>query len=420
MDMSLSDVSNAVRDAVNGLNVAQPVVQPMMYMYPQEIYMDHVIIDDGCGCYYSAPYTMDAQGVVTLSPQTDWTEVEETWQPVGAFKALGEDGWEGIFSNIFWDREVSHESPNGERFPLEGLKEFASWVNEDPSHLPVLELFHLPNVVIGQAKSIEVIGPYIYASGEWGQDAMSQAAKEYFNSDKANELDWAMSHHFKYWTSDYEDGEIRRFRSDELSVLPVKWAANVSTQFKEKQDMATRSKSLREDLVTALQSVIGLGADAASKAADEGLAQKQKMTLDKDEVVGEKASPIVVAVAPDDEDTEEDDDMVEVPEDAVVLALTNALARADASEAKQTELAAQVKQLADAVKALSEEATARKQLLPKAVAAALEARSKSAPGISTETVKADVASQQAGLTGQKDVKDDPLGWFAEKAGLPFG
>jgi len=350
---------------------------------------------------------------------------------VTAFKSVGGNRWEGIFTNIFYDRDVSPKAPKGERFVLDGIKEFVTWANEEPANMPALWFWHLPNVVLGQTDHMEVIGPFAYATGVWGESDVAQKAKAFFSSPAANEFDWGMSHGYRYWLKDYSAGDIQRFRSKELSVLPTVWAANLGTQFTEGSIMPT----LREDLVKALQSVLGMPEDDAQKTVSEGETE-QKKGLKAGEAEGQKETAAettteTTAAAPE-EDGEGDEEDVEVTDDALALALADVLVQSEQHGEAIKMIAEAVKQISADVKKLQEEvstdvkglkaeAEARKTLLPRAVAKALEDRVKSATApVDSDAVNADVDKTAAALSGAKDYKADPLGWFAEQAGVNLG
>lgn len=346
------------------------------------------------------------------------------------FKSHGEGGWEAIWSNIFYDRDVSHDAPMGERFPLSALKEFAAWANEDPANMPVLEFWHLDNMQIGQTKQIEVIGPYIWASGVWADTELGQKAKSYFSSPEAATQDWAMSHGYKYRLEDFVDGEIRQFRTRELTVLPEKWAANPLTLFTEDTSMSDAKKSLKTDIVAALASVFGKDSKEIESIIEEGASRKE---LKPGEAAGLKESDTTEAAAttPDgpgeDEDLEDADEDVE--DDALAEALVATLKQAAEQASTITALEATVKSLVEEVasmkttfgadvKALKDESKARKQLLPKALADALATREKAAAAaVPAEEVTQDMNKQGASLTGQKAFEVDPIGWFEDQAGI---
>lgn len=334
---------------------------------------------------------------------------------VGAFKSLGDAGWEGIYSNIFWDRDRTPKTPKGERFTLAGHKEFASWVNEDPAErMPELRFWHLDNMVLGKAHTLEVFGPFSYVAGSWGEDAKGQKAKEYFSGPESEETVWAMSHGYKYRLVDWNAGEFQRYRTDEVTVLPEKWAANLITAFSEGTKM-----TLKDDLKNALGELFGLEESDAEKVIAEGTSKKE---LGEGEASGQKDEE----TTPTEPAAEE-----EVTDDQMAEALGHLITLLEKSDGDKKEILDAVKQLSDrvsqletntnaAVKELRDEADARKQVLPAAVKRALEHRIKSLSEegkVTPEKVTEDMTSQGAKITGKKDFSADPISWFADQAGL---
>lgn len=370
---------------------------------------------------------------------------------VGRFKSLGDAGWEGVYTNIFWDRDIDPDNPNGQRFTFKALKDMASWANDNPDNMPELRFWHLPNVVMGKAKYLEVLGPFMYARGDWAKDPLAQQLKQYFGSKEASETEWAMSHGYKYFMPDLVSGEYLRFRDYELTVLPEVWAANEITFFAE-GDMSKKNKGLREDIVGALSKALGpkMTLEEVGQLADEGLASMKALSEEgeatgqkdaassSDDAVSETQSTTEVAEeaaaqAPATGPGDDEDDEEEVTEDTLALALADALVNTDQLTAKQVAMEASLKQLTEQVaqltqivttdvKALKEEAEARKSLYPKAIADAIAARRKGT-AVSSEKVKADVDAQSHTLTGGKagaaDPKEDKLGWFGDMAGIPM-
>ncbi len=367
---------------------------------------------------------------------------------VGRFKSLGDAGWEGLYTNIFWDRDIDPNNPNGQRFTLKSLKDMVEWVNEDPdSNMPELRFWHLPNMVMGRAKHLEVVGPFMYATGDWGEDPQAQQLKQYFGSEESSETEWAMSHGYKYLLPDLVSGEYLRFRDYELTVLPEKWAANELTFFTE-DDMAAKAKGLREEVIGALQKALGpkVSLEQVAELADQGLADMKALGTEG-EATGQKdaaeSSTEATTETQTETSTEEvttpaetppdgDDDEEDVTEDDLALALADALVNTDQLVAKQVTMEADIKALKESVaqltqivtsdvKALKEEAEARKSLYPKHIIDAINNRRKGTQ-VSRTTVESDVTKQTGALTGDKagsskDPKEDKLGWFGDLAGI---
>ena len=86
---SLMDQEMAFGEAVRE-TAPMPKPEPMMddAPYMVEVYTDYGIIRRG-ETYWKVPYTLDENDKVILSPQSEWTQVERQWQPVG--KAMAPD-----------------------------------------------------------------------------------------------------------------------------------------------------------------------------------------------------------------------------------------------------------------------------------------------------------------------------------------
>ncbi len=345
---------------------------------------------------------------------------------ISGFKSLGDAGWVGFFSNIFPDRDVLPDAPQGERFTLAAHQEYATWANSDEKNLPELWFGHLPNVKMGKATAVDVVGPFIVAVGQWGTDDVGQKAKAFF---AASEDDWAMSHGFKYRIGDRIAGEYQKYRSYEVTVLPPTWAANPVTAFME-GNMTT--KGLKEELTKALQSMLGIPAEEAGKAVEAGLEQERarKAKLGDGEQVAHKDGEAPAAAAPA---TPADSAEEAVSDDTLALALADALMAVQDGEAKRVALDGEVKALkakltaletsvTGKIKALEDEAAARKALLPRAVAQALQRASEKGTEVSADEVVADAAKQvdALGSKGEIDYSQDPFGWIAKQAGIDLG
>lgn len=339
---------------------------------------------------------------------------------LSGFKSLGDAGWVGFFSNIFPDRDVLPDAPQGERFTLDAHEEYAAWANSDEANLPELWFWHLPNVKMGKATAVEVAGPFVVAVGKWGEDDIGQKAKAYFAK---SEDEWAMSHGYTYRVGDRVAGEYRKYRTHEVTVLSPEWAANPVTAFSvEGTDMA--GKGLKEELGKALTDLLGVTKEDAEKVASEGQAQEKalKAKLDGDEAAGQKAGDATEPTAAADEP---------VGDDTLALALADALIAQAEGEQKRVALEGEVKGLkeklealettiAGEIKALKDDAESRKTLLPRAVAQALQQRaSEKGAEVSAEEVVEDAKKQAAALKdkGAPDSAADPLGWMAAQAGL---
>lgn len=170
--------------------------------------------------------------------------------------------WLGIYSNTFWDREA-------ERFSEEAHREFEDYCDRSKNY-PELWLWHVPGSAIGSADLVAYDDKgFMLASGTFNEagEALVPAIKSFDGV-------WGMSHGFKYLTEDLSDGVYQRYRSHELSLLPLGAAANLKTGFdlEGEMDMALREDKRKlfvrlggEDFAKAIESRM----EAFAKDADE-------------------------------------------------------------------------------------------------------------------------------------------------------
>lgn len=355
---------------------------------------------------------------------------------LSGFKSLGDGRWVGFFSNIFYDRDIKPDAPRGERFTYDALKEASEWMNG--GNLPVLEIFHLDGVKVGTADNTFVVGPFIIAEGVWNDDELGQKARAFFDKTDKN---WRMSHGFGYTTNDRVNGEYIKFRPHELTILPEEWAANTITFFKG-EDMA----GLKDDIANMLVEVFGLKPDEAKAKVDEEL-QKRGKALADGELTGTKEADAAAATTTETAAETPPTQTAETPadnttadpaqEDALALALVDALTELSEERALRAQLADEVKALKadmasvntaqkakeDALesrlKALEEADKERQTLLPKAVRAALSKRVADDKDSTVENDKAvaDIDGREAGLKGKANAKSDPVGFMMNQAGI---
>lgn len=132
-----------------------------------------------------------------------------------------EDGtkrWIGVYSNNFEDVE-------GDTFTEEAHKEFAQHA-EKSGEYPELWLWHTPGTRVGVADFIDVHDGFAIASGTFDVDVSQETID---NLAKASDL--GMSHGYRYKERDYRDGVHTRYRSKEISILPLEYVANPLTHF---------------------------------------------------------------------------------------------------------------------------------------------------------------------------------------------
>lgn len=338
---------------------------------------------------------------------------------VGGFKSLGDSGWIGFFSNVFFDRDVRPDAPKGERFTLDALKEYAEWAAADTANMPKLLFWHLPTVEIGTATHIEVATPFIVAKGEWADNENGKRARAYF--DQGGE--WAMSHGFRYRPEDRENGVYKRFRTNEVSVLPREWAANPITLFWKELGM----KNGLGDLVKALASMLGISEDEAQEMASQGLAQSKALAEESGEIVVHKDADADPAEEPQPGEADGGADGDEtVTDDELALALADALIEVRDGKEKRAKLEAELKAMKSLIETttkrldtLEKDAEARKALLPRAVQEALSSVRNARDGevVKEKDVDADQAAQADALKAGRapDAGRDPMGWMLHQA-----
>lgn len=346
------------------------------------------------------------------------------------FKSLGDQGWVGYWSNIFWDRDVRPDAPRGERFTLPAIKEYADWANSDPANMPDLWFWHLPNVGLGQAKTVDVVGPFIFATGEWGT---GDRAKQFRHAIEQNtDIEWGMSHGFQFDAEDRVNGEYHKFRTYEVSVLPIEAAANPVTMFLEAKHMNVK------DIIASLVK-IGIPEDEAADIVKDAEKETNAMQADgksHGQKEGEEATEQTTdtdadsGAADDGEgDTEavERDEMAELAADLLLRLVeqgeeAKALrAEVDALKTTQLESAKALTELVDVIKAMQDQQEAEKALLPRAVQQALLA--KVGEKVSPDDVKQDMKAQHTELSKETGGKvdfdaDNPWGWFGAQTGIP--
>lgn len=200
-------------------------------------------------------------------------EFEWRESPLGTFTAFKDDvtdewRWLAVFSNRFEDRE-------GETFSEEAHREFEAYVDRTGDY-PELRLWHVPGSRLGVADEIAYDDRgFMLAAGRYdaGQERAAKALAD------AGPL--GVSHGYMYRPSDLVGGVFRRYRSFEISPLPMSAAANQLTGYHagaEDDTMPMRPEKrafldriLGAEKAKAVEDAIG---ELADKAAAEGIAYK--------------------------------------------------------------------------------------------------------------------------------------------------
>jgi hypothetical protein len=319
------------------------------------------------------------------------------------FKSLGDAGWMGWFSNIFWDRDVLPDAPRGERFTLEALKEYAGWANSDSCHLPELWFWHLQSVRLGKARSVQVVGPFAVAIGEWDNTDTARKARDYIES-TGDKVDWAMSHGFGYEPEDRVGGEYSQFRTHEVTVLPRTHAANQVTFF---GGAGMAKKSMLDELRQTLQEMFGIPESEAGKIIED--ARKGGEPQPGSEI---KHKDTGAESAPDDEHDVSDDELALAAAEALIALgdEQEKTARLEAELAATKEAFDGIKdELGARIKALEDTQADAHGILPRAIAEAYRRASKHGAPVDKDEASGDVEAMKAAMGNEPDWGSDPLG-----------
>ncbi len=130
----------------------------------------------------------------------------------------GDLRWLAIYTNKFEDREK-------EIFSEAAHKDYETWLDEN-QRFPSLRIWHLPGTELGLADHITYADGFMLATGTFYEKSLDVAEK------LAMMDDLGLSHGFIYKSEDLsDDGVYSHYRTFEISVLPMKHAANSWTAF---------------------------------------------------------------------------------------------------------------------------------------------------------------------------------------------
>lgn len=322
----------------------------------------------------------------------------------------GRDRWFGWVSNRWRDQDtVADPEHGGEILTDDSHKDFVAWVDQNPEkRMPQLWPWHTKELAHKyRADWIDYTHGFLLMSGPLEKEEAEKIA------DVADTWDLGMSHGFYAISREKEGGLITKYRSFEVSYLPIEFAANQWTDFvtimKEVKVMSDTKRQLLqkiapegfiEELEPMLSKTEALidGLDVDTKGADgEGEGETEVTPESEVEVVAEAeveteadADAETVAVEAEVEVTDVDADEEPVEKDPV-----DSL-REEVGEAIGV-IGGEVKVVADLVKGLVDKANAteeeeaeveaeRKELTP---AASLVALAKSAIGQEKTKVEED-------------------------------
>lgn len=144
----------------------------------------------------------------------------------------GDLRWLAVHSNNYQDRE-------GETFSAKSHGEFVEWVDRTKA-FPSLRLWHMPHD-IGKADMVDFDGTFMISSGTFAKEY------EYIGEAlKSREEAIGCSHGFQYRPQDLQGGVYQRYRSFEVSVLPMQVAANQLTAFFARGELPQMNEAKRE------------------------------------------------------------------------------------------------------------------------------------------------------------------------------
>jgi hypothetical protein len=177
----------------------------------------------------------------------------------GTFKVFkdssGQWSWMTIHSNTLWDRE-------DERFSEEAHREYVSWVDENvKARGPELRVWHIPGTRLGKADVVAYDEGFMLAAGKF--DKGQEGAAERLVALGAKER-LGCSH--GYWHAPVNEGVYERYRTFEISVLPLNKAANEHTGFLASQEVPMIDEAKRAMLAEVL------GSEDAVSVVETGLA----------------------------------------------------------------------------------------------------------------------------------------------------
>lgn len=183
----------------------------------------------------------------------------------GAFKSFDVPGgpyWAGIWSNNRQDRQA-------DTLALEGIREYVETANK-ADYRPELLIWHVPGSRIGETLLMDVT-----------DEGMAFAFGRYDNAEYADTIaawpeDLGMSHGMVYQKSDkQDDGTIERFITYELSLVPLRYAANGLTAHQAIK-AGDSPMALNTETVGMLKGILG---DGRTKAIEDMIADSERRAV---------------------------------------------------------------------------------------------------------------------------------------------
>lgn len=323
---------------------------------------------------------------------------------VTVFKDLDDElRWLALHSNHYRDRER-------EIFSGKAHQEYADWAMSEKGTLPTLRLWHAP-VDVGDADMVGFDGSFMISTGTFRKE-YQQLAVNLKDSDEA----LGCSHGFQYRPQDLRDGVYDRYRSFEVSVLPVNAAANAYTAFIAEGDLPMLSDTQKDFIASKGGPELVAKVEAASasltKAADDaGVDYKSMVDLlfaEKDDETPPVETPPVAETPP----APETPAVTEIPAPAAVAPVTPPVAETPPTPPAPAPVVDDGKALAElvttAVKAAIEpleaevaELKAKDATLDERVAAAIAPGTKDYVAVSHSRTGAEVADDVAAAMKEK-------------------
>lgn len=330
--------------------------------------------------------------------------------------ADGRYRWLTVHSNAYKDRE-------NESFAPESHDEYVRWVDADAKdRMPELRIFHVPGSKVGRADLVDhTTEGFMIASGRF-EPGMEHVAERLTEWSKSTPL--GCSHGFWFDPDAFHGGVYHRYRSFEVSVLPLAYAANETTGFIAGKEVPVLSPEKKAALVASggeewantIETRLG---EAAKDAEEKGIAYKdiEAATLK----VLEGAAP------PKTKDGEPDPNGTAPPEGAVTpnadgTVTLNAEALAPLAKG-MADLAEAVTGIAATVKAQGEQLVALKEADAAKIAEAFRPRFDPTKGFSATQSKDsivgadDPAVAAAAAQNSGGVPPEMSGYFNEDGSL---
>ncbi len=211
------------------------------------------------------------------------------------FRELSDTHWVAFYSNNFRDLE-------DEFFSAKAIDQFIAKVDSGEYSQPYLFFWHIP-VPLGQAKWLSRVGHTVAAVGEYGgvDKEITERFRTYF---RRTDTPLFTSHGFFYKDGDKVEGVFTRFRTFEISVVPMEGVpANPLTIFK---DIEVEMPKIDDEKKAKLTEILGDElADKFIDLADKYSEEIKRIGLDYRELEAAKSDM--------ESDPSSDENLIEAP-----------------------------------------------------------------------------------------------------------